>query len=115
MRYRPPVSRAHKIANLAGIVLPFVGLVIAVALWDTWLHPVDVVLLVAGYLLTGIGVTVGYHRLFTHRAFQTKQWVRWTFAILGSMAVEGRCSRGSRTIASTISSRTWRATRTAPT
>jgi hypothetical protein len=42
------VSRAHKIANLAGIVLPFVGLVIAVALlWNTWLHPVDVVLLAA--------------------------------------------------------------------
>ena len=46
-------------------------------------------LLAVGYLLTGVGVTVGYHRLFTHRAFQTKQWVRWTFAILGSMAVEG--------------------------
>ena len=46
-------------------------------------------MLAVGYVLTGVGVTVGYHRLFTHRAFQTKQWVRWTFAILGSMAVEG--------------------------
>ena len=84
------VSRAHKLANLLGVTLPLVGLVAAVALlWNKWLHPVDVALLVAGYLLTGIGVTVGYHRLFTHRAFQTKQWLRWTFAILGSMAVEG--------------------------
>ena len=84
------VSRAHKLANLLGVTLPLVGLVAAVALlWNTWLHPIDIALLVAGYLLTGIGVTVGYHRLFTHRAFQTKQWLRWTFAILGSMAVEG--------------------------
>jgi stearoyl-CoA desaturase (Delta-9 desaturase) len=84
------VSRAHKIGNLLGVTLPFVGLVIAIALlWNRWLHPVDLALLVVGYLLTGIGITVGYHRLFTHRAFQTKQWVRWAFAILGSMAVEG--------------------------
>src|SRR4051812_42901574 len=60
-----------------------------VLLWGSFFHPHDLVLLVVGYLLTGIGITVGYHRLFTHRAFQTKQWVRWTFAILGSMAVEG--------------------------
>jgi stearoyl-CoA desaturase (delta-9 desaturase) len=85
-----PVSRAHKLANLLGVTLPLVGLLAAVALlWNSWLHPIDLVLLVVGYLLTGIGVTVGYHRLFTHRAFQTKQWLRWTFAILGSMAVEG--------------------------
>jgi stearoyl-CoA desaturase (Delta-9 desaturase) len=84
------VSRAHKIGNLLGVTLPLVGLVIAIALlWNRWLHPVDLALLVVGYLLTGIGITVGYHRLFTHRAFQTKQWVRWAFAILGSMAVEG--------------------------
>ena len=88
--YLEAVSRAHKVANLLGVTLPLVGLVAAVALlWNKWLHPVDIALLVSGYLLTGIGVTVGYHRLFTHRAFQTKQWLRWTFAILGSMAVEG--------------------------
>src|SRR5580765_7536747 len=84
------MSRAHKVGNLLGVTLPFVGLVLAVALlWDKWLHPIDLVLLTIGYLLTGVGVTVGYHRLFTHRAFQTTQWLRWSFAILGSMAVEG--------------------------
>jgi stearoyl-CoA desaturase (delta-9 desaturase) len=60
-----------------------------VLLWGSLFHPHDLVLLVVGYLLTGIGITVGYHRLFTHRAFQTKTWVRWSFAVLGSMAVEG--------------------------
>jgi stearoyl-CoA desaturase (delta-9 desaturase) len=84
------VTRAHKLANLLGVTLPFVGLIAAIGLlWNTWVGWTDLGLLAAGYLLTGVGVTVGYHRLFTHRAFQTKQWMRWTFAILGSMAVEG--------------------------
>jgi stearoyl-CoA desaturase (Delta-9 desaturase) len=84
------MSRTHKIANLAGVVLPFVGLIAAIALlWHRWVGPTELALLAVGYVLTGVGVTVGYHRLFTHRAFQTRRWVRWTFAILGSMAVEG--------------------------
>jgi stearoyl-CoA desaturase (Delta-9 desaturase) len=84
------VSRAHKVGNLLGVTLPLVGLLAAIGLlWNSWVHPRDIALLVVGYLLTGIGVTVGYHRLFTHRAFQTKQWLRWVFAVLGSMAVEG--------------------------
>jgi stearoyl-CoA desaturase (Delta-9 desaturase) len=84
------VTRAHKLANLLGVTLPLVGLIAAIGLlWNTWIGWTELTLLIVGYLLTGIGVTVGYHRLFTHRAFQTKQWVRWTFAILGSMAVEG--------------------------
>ena len=84
------MTRAHKLANLLGVLLPFVGLVAAIGLlWNTWVGWTDLLLLAVGYLLTGVGITVGYHRLFTHRAFQTKQWVRWTFAILGSMAVEG--------------------------
>jgi stearoyl-CoA desaturase (delta-9 desaturase) len=84
------VTRAHKLANLLGVTLPLVGLIAAIGLlWNTWIGWTELILLIVGYLLTGIGVTVGYHRLFTHRAFQTKQWVRWTFAILGSMAVEG--------------------------
>ncbi|HWC45853.1 MAG TPA: acyl-CoA desaturase, partial [Casimicrobiaceae bacterium] len=88
--YRARIGTAHKIANLLGVTLPFVGLIVAVGLlWNTWVSWTDIGLLAVGYVLTGVGVTVGYHRLFTHRAFQTKQWVRWTFAILGSMAVEG--------------------------
>ena len=53
-------------------VLPFVGL--AVAGWQTWndlLHWHDLVVFAVVYLATGIGVTVGFHRLLTHRAFET--------------------------------------------
>jgi stearoyl-CoA desaturase (delta-9 desaturase) len=84
------MSRAHKVGNLLGVILPFLGLIAAIGLlWNTWVGWTDLTLLAVGYVLTGLGITVGYHRLFTHRAFQTKQWLRWTFAVFGSMAVEG--------------------------
>ena len=41
------------------------------------------------YLLTAVGITVGFHRLLTHRSFQTSKPLEYTFAILGSMAVQG--------------------------
>lgn len=72
------------------IVLPLVGLLVGIALlWGPgfgWLH---LTLLLSMYLLSGLGVTVGYHRLFTHRAFETIWPVKWLLGILGSMAVEG--------------------------
>jgi stearoyl-CoA desaturase (delta-9 desaturase) len=48
--------------------------------------------LVAMYLLTGFGITIGYHRLFTHNAFSAKRPLRYALAVLGSMAVEGPLS-----------------------
>ena len=41
------------------------------------------------YLMCGIGITVGYHRLLTHRSFQTYKGVEYAFAALGSMAIQG--------------------------
>jgi stearoyl-CoA desaturase (Delta-9 desaturase) len=70
--------------------VPFVGLgVVGWQTWQGWLHPSDLVVLAIMYVLTGLGVTVGLHRLLTHRSFQTKTWVRTTFAVLGSAAIEG--------------------------
>jgi stearoyl-CoA desaturase (Delta-9 desaturase) len=84
------LSRTHKMVNLAGIGLPFVGVVAGIVLfWDTLVGPTELAILAVGYVLTGIGITVGYHRLFTHRAFQTSRPVRYAFAVLGQMAVEG--------------------------
>jgi stearoyl-CoA desaturase (delta-9 desaturase) len=66
------------------------ALVLAVALlWDRMVGLTEIGMLGVGYLLTGLGVTVGFHRLFTHRSFQTSRPVRYVFAILGQMAVEG--------------------------
>jgi stearoyl-CoA desaturase (Delta-9 desaturase) len=84
------MTRKHKLVNLTGIVMPFVGLLIAVViLWERMVGPTELAILAVGYVLTGVGITVGYHRLFTHRSFETYRGVRYTFAVLGQMAVEG--------------------------
>ncbi|MGO9976925.1 MAG: acyl-CoA desaturase [Solirubrobacteraceae bacterium] len=84
------MSRAHKIVNLIGVVAPPLGLVVAIVLlWHRAVGPLALALLIGSYLLTGLGVTLGFHRLFTHRAFQTSKPVRVVLAIFGSMAVEG--------------------------
>jgi stearoyl-CoA desaturase (delta-9 desaturase) len=78
------------VVTLLGVVLPFLGVAAAIALaWGWGLSWVHLGLLVGMYLLTAVGVTVGYHRLFTHRSFETTRPVKLLFAVLGSMAVEG--------------------------
>jgi stearoyl-CoA desaturase (delta-9 desaturase) len=84
------MSRAERTANLIGVVLPFVGVLVAIVLlWNRAVDWVDLALLVALYVLSGVGVTVGFHRLLTHRAFQTYPWLERTFAVLGSLSVQG--------------------------
>jgi stearoyl-CoA desaturase (delta-9 desaturase) len=70
--------------------LPPAALVVAGWLaWGGLLRWPDLTVLAITYSLTGIGITVGYHRLFTHRSFKTTRGVRVALAVLGSMAVEG--------------------------
>jgi stearoyl-CoA desaturase (delta-9 desaturase) len=84
------MTRAHKIVNLIGVPLPLIGVVAAVALlWNRAIGPLELGLLVGLYVLTALGVTLGYHRMFTHRAFETSRTLRAIIAVLGSMAVEG--------------------------
>jgi stearoyl-CoA desaturase (delta-9 desaturase) len=71
-------------------VVPFLAL--GVVCWQVWaelLHWSDIAVFLILYVLTGFGVTVGFHRLFTHRAFATKRWLRGVLAVLGSAAIEG--------------------------
>ena len=87
---RGRMTRTHKAINLAGIALPAVGVAAAIALlWGRMVGVTELAILLVGYLLTGVGITVGFHRLFTHRAFETHRTVRYAFAVLGQMAVEG--------------------------
>ncbi|MGE5690408.1 MAG: acyl-CoA desaturase [Pseudomonadota bacterium] len=84
------MTRTHKLVNLAGVTLPLAGLLAAIILlWERMVGPRELAILAVGYVLTGVGITVGYHRLFTHRSFQTFAPVRYAFAVLGQMAVEG--------------------------
>jgi stearoyl-CoA desaturase (Delta-9 desaturase) len=89
-----PVSAAARVGILAAIILPFAGFVAAVAsLWGWGFGWTDFGLLVGMYLLTAVGITVGFHRLFTHRSFETNGVVRFVLAALGSMAVQGSVLR----------------------
>ena len=84
------VSTGVRLLNLTAVVLPLAGFVaVAASLWGWGFHWVDGSLLVGMYVLTAVGITVGYHRLFTHRAFETHGIVQFALAVLGSMAVEG--------------------------
>lgn len=71
-------------------ILPVLALgLVAWQLWDVALRPSDLAALASMYLLTGLGITVGFHRMLSHRAFTTTAAVRLALAILGSAAVEG--------------------------
>jgi stearoyl-CoA desaturase (Delta-9 desaturase) len=84
------VSRAERIANLAGVVVPFAGVIAAIVLlWNRAVNLTDIGILVVSYLVTAVGVTVGFHRLLTHRAFATYGWLERTFAVMGSLSVQG--------------------------
>jgi stearoyl-CoA desaturase (delta-9 desaturase) len=76
------------------IMLPFAALVAAVPIaWGGWLGWHDVLLGVVMYELTGHGVTIGFHRYFTHRAFKPKRGLKIALAIVGSMAFQGEIIR----------------------
>jgi stearoyl-CoA desaturase (delta-9 desaturase) len=84
------MSRAHKIANLAGVGLPLAGLVVAIVLlWNRYVDWSDLIAMAVMYVATGYGVTLGFHRLLTHRSFQTYKPVEYGLATLGTMAVQG--------------------------
>jgi stearoyl-CoA desaturase (delta-9 desaturase) len=77
---------------LTGLItaLPIIGLfVVAWQVWADLLFWSDLIVFAIVYVATGLGITVGFHRLLTHRAFKTKKGVRATLAILGSAAIEG--------------------------
>ena len=84
------MTRAERYANLVGVVVPFLGVLVAVVLfWNRAVDAADLGILAVMYLVTAIGVTVGFHRLLTHRAFQTYPWLERTFAVMGSLSVQG--------------------------
>jgi stearoyl-CoA desaturase (Delta-9 desaturase) len=86
----PAYAMLNRAATALITIGPIVGLGFAAwQLWDGLLHPSDVIVFAILYVLTGLGVTVGFHRLFTHRSFETSPTLRTVFAILGSAAIEG--------------------------
>jgi stearoyl-CoA desaturase (Delta-9 desaturase) len=87
---RGRTSRASQIVTLIAVGVPPLGLLSAVGLlWGVALSWIDVGLFAVLYLATSLGNSVGFHRLFTHKSFETTRWLRGTFAVLGSLAMQG--------------------------
>lgn len=87
-------ERAKLVAQggLTGLIVagPLVALVVEiVVLWGRSVHLRDIVLATVLFLVTGHGVTVGFHRLFTHSSFTPNRPLKIALAVAGSMAVEG--------------------------
>jgi stearoyl-CoA desaturase (delta-9 desaturase) len=84
------MTKLEKGANLGAVVIPFLAALAAVLLfWNRAVSAADLAIAAAMYLTTAAGITVGFHRLLTHRSFQTSKPLEYPFAVLGSMAVQG--------------------------
>lgn len=80
----------EKALILAGVFIPLAALLYGMMLlWQRYFSALDLALLVTFYVLTGFGVTIGFHRLLTHRSFETNPVLKAVFIILGCMALQG--------------------------
>lgn len=83
-------NRRTRVVNWIAVIVPFLATIGAViALWRTLVTPRDLVLLATCYALSFVGLSVGYHRLLTHRAFKTVPAVHKALAVLGCTALQG--------------------------
>lgn len=84
------MSRAERRITTAVVVLPFAGFCVGVwRLWGGLVTMRDIAILIVMYSFAGFGITIGFHRLLSHRSFDTPNWVRGALAVLGSMAAQG--------------------------
>src|SRR5262249_32660807 len=79
---------AEKVLMAVFIVVPLLAVVTAVPFaWGWGLGWTDIVIMFVLYGVSGLGVTVGYHRHFTHGSFKAKPWLRNVMAIAGALAI----------------------------
>jgi stearoyl-CoA desaturase (delta-9 desaturase) len=84
------MTKLERRVNMVAVLVPFLAVALAVPLlWGDWIGRADVIVFAIMYALSGFGVTVGFHRMLTHRAFATHPATRYVFAILGSLSVQG--------------------------
>jgi stearoyl-CoA desaturase (delta-9 desaturase) len=73
-----------------GVIMPFIGLIAAIVLlWGAGVGWTQVLLLIGFYSFTILGVTIGFHRMFTHRALEGGPILRFILAVAGSMSAQG--------------------------
>ncbi|MEM6750776.1 MAG: fatty acid desaturase [Planctomycetota bacterium] len=79
-----------RVVNLFAVTIPFAGFLAAcILLWGVAFNWAFLALMMGMYVITGLGITIGYHRLFCHRSFKAPPPVVALFAIMGSMALQG--------------------------
>ena len=89
---QPPavVHRSQQLVTIAIVAGPALALAVAIPwLWGHGVTLSDLVMAIVFYVITGFGITIGFHRLFTHRAFGPNRFLKIVLAVTGSMAVEG--------------------------
>jgi stearoyl-CoA desaturase (Delta-9 desaturase) len=85
------LPQLYEVALLLAIVAPLVATIYAmVRLWDESIGWRELALFVVFYFLTGLGTTVGYHRLVAHESFRTRPTVKGVLLALGAMNVQGQ-------------------------
>ena len=83
-------SFKEQLALALFIVVPFLAVLAAIPIaWGGWLSWTDVVITICFYWFTGHGITVGYHRYFTHKSFKPNRALKIVMAVAGSMAIQG--------------------------
>jgi len=83
-------STLYKALVLVVVVGPLLATVYAISLlWQRAVHPGDITLLLSMYAITAMGVTVGFHRMLTHRSFRPHPVIKFLLLVFGSMSLEG--------------------------
>ena len=86
----PAATKVQLVSASLLVVLPLIAVVLAIVIfWSHGIGWLDLGLGVGMYLVTGIGLSVGFHRLFSHRSFVPARWLKVTLAIAGTMGIEG--------------------------
>jgi stearoyl-CoA desaturase (delta-9 desaturase) len=81
---------AEKFAVLVVVVAPFIATIYAITqLWQSYVGWTEVGLMLVFYVLSGLGITVGFHRMLTHKSFETTRWNKALWLIFGCLALEG--------------------------
>lgn len=84
------MTKLQRRVNVAAVFVPFVAFLAAIVLlWNQIVGWSDLVVLAVMYVITALGITIGYHRYLTHRGFATSKAMGYLLAGLGSMAVQG--------------------------
>jgi len=87
---RSNTSRISQTVTLVAVVVPPLGLLFAMGLlWGVAFHWLDLALFAGFYVLCAFGTTIGFHRYFTHRGFETGGVVKAVLAVLGCMTMQG--------------------------